>query len=193
MLYLKAVMQRPTVVSFGSVGGDEDDGKAMNFGPFLEAHKDFHVRVYTPSILRSAGYKNHAKMRAITEAMPGHPGLAKIGSGAWKPLIILLELAKLSDGELLIYKDIDCSKYPGLCDTNNLEEIAREALRCGFVEYDYKHLESIDDPLVRLDIKVARAMTLSSKMRTFWLHRLFECDLATKKIQLRCMLNQNVT
>ena len=57
-----------------------------------------------------------------------NPGLYKIGFCAWRPKIILLELEKMQDGDILIYRDCNILKYPILGNYNNIKNKAIEIL-----------------------------------------------------------------
>jgi len=46
----------------------------------------------------------------------------------WKPLIILLELEKMQDGDILLYRDVDFKKSPSLFNYENIIEIIDKCL-----------------------------------------------------------------
>lgn len=112
------------LVVFHSEGGHKDKGLDLTneTNIMLESAKDNfeNISVYTPSVLKSMGYHYHVKEYENTGLISCNPGQQYIGFCAWKPLILLLELEKMNDGDILVYKDINCTKIPIYKDFNNI-------------------------------------------------------------------------
>jgi hypothetical protein len=91
---------------------------------FINSAKDNvdGISLYSPSILKKLNYGNYVKEYPVSELFGMNPNINYIGCLAWKPLIILLELVKLNDGDILVYRDINCIKYPQLRNFNNFKQ-----------------------------------------------------------------------
>ena len=93
-------------------------------------------KFYTPSIIKQLGYHNH-----MLEFEPGlvsqNKGMNMVGNCAWRPLIILLEMEKIKDNDIVVYRDINCNKYPTLKNFNNF----KKSLTINFYHF-FSHQES---------------------------------------------------
>ena len=89
---------------------------------------------YTPSIIKELGYHNH-----MLEFEPGlvsqNKGMNMVGNCAWRPLIILLEMEKIKENDIVVYRDINCNKYPTLKNFNNFKTKVKQILKD--VDYDF--------------------------------------------------------
>ena len=116
---------------FFSEGSPNDKGLSLTHNKDLlitKAQKHFDkITYYTPSILRNMGYDSYIKERE-----PGlvsrNRGMSNIGNSAWRPLILLLELEKMNDGDILLYRDCNISKYPILGEYDNIKDIMEHCL-----------------------------------------------------------------
>lgn len=111
---------------FFSEGPPNDNGLKLSHNkdlllPIVEKHFD-NISYYTPSILKQMGYEYYVKERN-TELVSKNPGMSKIGNSAWKPLILLLELQKMNEGDILLYRDCNLSKYKNLTYYDNIRDI----------------------------------------------------------------------
>ncbi|MBY7770432.1 hypothetical protein KW411_16330 [Vibrio fluvialis] len=116
------------VVSFYSEGYPNDRGLDLssnkdNITSSAREHVD-EVSFYTPSLLRKLGFEQYVKEYSYRGLVYKNPGMNFIGFCAWRPLIMLLELEKLSDGDILVYRDINAKKYPILSEYKDLLKFA---------------------------------------------------------------------
>jgi hypothetical protein len=81
-----------------------------------------NISLYSPQILKDLNYNNYVKEYPVSSLVTMNTNINYIGFLAWKPLIILLELNKMNDGDILVYRDINCIKYPQLKNFNNFKE-----------------------------------------------------------------------
>ena len=58
----------------------------------------------------------------VNKKITMNKNLQYIGFCAWRPLILLLELEKINDGDLLVYRDSNYGKYKELENYDNLYE-----------------------------------------------------------------------
>ena len=105
-------------VGFYSEGSPHDNGYNLNHCKneltlLIEKYFD-QVNFYCPRVLKEMGYEKYVKEYPDYGCVTGNPRLNFIGFCAWRPLILLLELEKLNDGDILIYRDSNISKYPEL-------------------------------------------------------------------------------
>jgi hypothetical protein len=77
-----------------------------------KSHVD-NISYYTPRILRELGFEYFVK-EYDELGCSVNPNMHKLGFETWKPLIMKLELEKLNDGDILIYRDSNTEAYPGL-------------------------------------------------------------------------------
>jgi len=101
-------MVKYNLVFFFSEGEPNDKGLNLshNKDKLLEIvgeHFD-NISWYTPKKLRDMGYDYYVKERE-TGHVRMNPGMSKIGNCAWRPLIMLLELEKMDEGDILVYRD----------------------------------------------------------------------------------------
>jgi len=59
-----------------------------------------NISLYSPQILKDMNY--HIKEYPVSSLVTMNPNTNYIGFLAWKPLIILLELHKMNDGDILV-------------------------------------------------------------------------------------------
>jgi hypothetical protein len=122
--------EEPTVpekTHFVSFHTEEDNFK--RYGEFIakKASEYFDtVSIYTPTILNDLGFTKHQKVYETTPIAGGY-----IISG-FRPDIMLHELSKMNDGDLLFFRDINYEKYPKYINFENIIEVALECLEtCG--------------------------------------------------------------
>lgn len=85
-----------------------------------------NIEFYTPSKLKKMGYNNYVKEREME--LDWMSPMYKIGNCAWRPLIMLLELKKMKDGDIIVYKDCNTSKAH--CrNYTNIRKIIDECLK----------------------------------------------------------------
>lgn len=133
----KDTSYKTNLVFFYSEGAPNDNALDLceNKQLVLDAAKDHvdNISYYTPKKLRDLGWDEFLKEYDNTGLATANPGMSKIGFSAWKPLIILLELEKLNDGDIVIYRDANIKKYPQLADYSGIKSVAEECLAlCGF-------------------------------------------------------------
>lgn len=125
------------VVTFLSEGPPHDNGLPLGDNrPIIEqateGHVD-HLAIYTPRILKQMGHNDLVQEYAESGLVSNNPGMSKIGFCAWRPQIILEELAKLADDDILIYRDGNIKRYPKLGKFRFIRYLARHRLKqCGF-------------------------------------------------------------
>lgn len=128
---------RINLVTFYSEGPPNDNALnlSINKNEVLKQKKHFdNISIYTPKILRQMGLGKYVKEYDDSKLVP-NKGMSKIGFCAWRPKILLLELEKMNDGDIVIYRDMNIKKYPvlGICD--NIREKARILL--DIVNFDF--------------------------------------------------------
>lgn len=125
-------------VFFYSEGPPKDDGAQLSYckDKIIETNKAYYdnISFYTPSILKKIGYKESVKKHKVTSINKIYKPMCNIGLSAWKPLILLLELEKMNEGDILLYRDADYKKQPSiLSDNTNIISILHKCLRsCKF-------------------------------------------------------------
>ena len=88
------------------------------------ANKYFdNIFLYTPKKLRDVGYDYHIKEYPDSGCVSRNPNMNFIGFCAWRPLIMLIELEKMNDGDILIYRDCNIIKYPLLKKYDTIDTI----------------------------------------------------------------------
>ena len=116
---------------FFSEGSPNDKGLSLTHNKDLlitKAQKHFDkISYYTPSILREMGYDSYIKEREYG-LVSQNQGMSNIGNSAWRPLILLLELEKMNDGDILLYRDCNISKYPVLGEYDDIKDIVEYCL-----------------------------------------------------------------
>ncbi len=131
-------MVKYKLVCFYSEGPPNDNGLSIGHNKELMnnlARNEFDEIIwYTPKKLRDMGYDYFVKER--TPGLVKNPGMCNIGNCAWRPLIMLLELEKMDDGDILVYRDCNIKKYPGQHTQNQYKNIKQTIdfclNRCGF-------------------------------------------------------------
>ena len=128
------VSEKTHFISFHTEGPPNDEG--VDFTKYRELtikkasnHFD-NVFIYTPKILSELGYDRYLKMY---EPSPMSTTYHKIpGLSSFRPAMMLHELSKMNDGDLLVHRDINHEKYPAFTHFDNIVEIAKECLdKCG--------------------------------------------------------------
>jgi len=127
-------MKKMNLVLFYSEGGDKDNGLPLTTEKdiMFESAKNAvdNISVYNPTILKNMGYEYHVKEREKAGLASCNPGVQSIGFFAWKPLIMLLELEKMNDGDILVYRDVNCTKIEVYKNYDNFRENVE-----GFINY----------------------------------------------------------
>mgnify|MGYP001235962192 CR=1 FL=1 len=126
------------LVTFYSEGIPHDNGLnlTINKDIIFQQKKHFNnISVYTPKILKNLGLNKYVKEYKKTGLVSMNKGMSKIGFCAWRPKILLLELEKMSEGEILIYRDMNIKKYPVLGNYDNIKNLALKIL--DIVEFDF--------------------------------------------------------
>lgn len=90
---------------------------------------------YTPKKILDMGYDKHMIDFNNAGVVSMNPGMNHIGNCAWRPLIILLELQKLNNNDIVVYRDINCTKYPDLKNFKNFKNKVNNILTD--VNYDF--------------------------------------------------------
>jgi hypothetical protein len=119
----------------------------------IERYKnDFDEIVeYSPRILKELGYDNFIKDYSNNNECVTNYKMDSIGCCAWKPLIVKLELEKANNNDIIVYHDINCSKYPiylTFIDVKNtIQKILKECRYDFFIPQEeniplYKHCKT---------------------------------------------------
>jgi hypothetical protein len=126
-------------VGFYSEGGVNDNGiNLVEEKNIVEQNLKRNVdgfMFYTPKMLKQMGYSDHVIDFKDPGLVTGNSKMNHIGNCAWRPLILLLELEKLNDGDVIVYRDINCKKYPGLKNFKDFKKTIRKIL--DFEKYDF--------------------------------------------------------
>lgn len=126
--------QKINLVFFYSQGSPYDNGLDLSENHDLVVlnaeHEVDNIFAYTPQKLHSLGYKDYVKEYPDSGLVSRNPGMSKIGFCAWRPLILLLELEKMSDGDILVYRDSNIKKYPILSDYDDFKNVVNSCLSC---------------------------------------------------------------
>lgn len=183
------------LVIFHSEGEPYDKGLAINnISTLIDVAKNEvdNVSIYTPRILKSMGFGEYVKEYENQGLVKKNPGMKNIGFCAWRPLIIKLELDKVSEGDVVVYRDCNYHKYPGLLNYNNFRETCLKFLDiCKFdffvlrqnenilLKYYCKtnilrelcdnHPFSYDFPLLMSCLVAVRKSTISEELNNEWL------------------------
>ena len=129
-------MEKVNLVIFHSEGEPYDKGlnitEAKNIIKEIAKEHVDNIIIYTPRILRKMNY-NYYVSENKNKGCYRNPGGKDVGFLAWKPLICLLELEKMNDGDILVYRDCNCIKYPILKEYENFRENVKMFLNhCNF-------------------------------------------------------------
>lgn len=117
MLRVPRVPRVPRVqwVTFYTRGIPHDNGLDLHLPehifrervtPFVDGYA-----AYTPEIVRAQGGGHYVKEFGDEQHLPHNLGLHKIGMCMFKPWILLKEMERMEDGDILIYHDVNCLKY----------------------------------------------------------------------------------
>ena len=126
-------------ISFCSEGPPKDKGYDLSSSKKIlteELNKtDMQYFFYSPQFLKQNGYGDFVKEYANSGLVSVNPNMNNIGFCAWKPLIMLLELEKMNDGDILVYRDCNCEKYPILKNFTHFKENINKILN--IVHFDF--------------------------------------------------------
>jgi hypothetical protein len=134
-------MSNPKIhyISFYSEGEPYDKGLNLSNSKQILTDSlkgtDIKYSFYSPRILKEMGYGEFVKEHEKAGLVSMNPGLNYVGFCAWKPLIMLLELEKMQDGDILVYRDGNCEKYPQLKDFDHFHENVNQILK--MVNFDF--------------------------------------------------------
>jgi hypothetical protein len=144
------VPEKTHFISFHTEGPPYDEG--IDFTKYREltnkkASEHFdNVFIYTPQILSELGYDRYLKMYEPTPMLGACANY--IGLSSYRPAMMLHELSKMNDGDLLVHRDINYEKYPVYKHFDNIVNIALECLeKCGsdfFVPFHDQYMENYD-------------------------------------------------
>jgi len=126
------------LVTFYSEGPPNDNGLdlSINKNKILQQKKLFNnITIYTPQILKNLGMEKYVKEYEHSGLVKANRGMSKIGFCAWRPKILLLELEKMKEGEIIIYRDMNIKKYPSLGNYNNIRNLVLKVL--DIVKFDF--------------------------------------------------------
>jgi len=90
---------------------------------------------YSPRFLKENGYGEYVKERENSGLVSMNPNMNMVGFCAWKPLIMMLELEKMNDGDILVYRDCNCEKYGQLKDFTDFRETIESIMN--IVNFDF--------------------------------------------------------
>jgi hypothetical protein len=113
-----------TLLFFYSQGYPHDKGLNLEECKNLTIEKAKNnvndIIYYNISKLKNIGYdiKEYDNCGVVS----ANPYAESIGFYIWKPLIILLELEKINLNEILVYRDVNCIKYPQYQNYNNFKK-----------------------------------------------------------------------
>lgn len=126
--------------SFYSEGPPNDE--ANNYSDLVpeilkNANGHFNnINFYTPNKLRELGYSKYLKTHELYEKSKLWSPIEKIGLSAFRPAMLLHELSKMNDGDILVYRDINWKKYPTYRNFDEFPELAEKILsQCQFDFY----------------------------------------------------------
>ena len=121
----------PQKTHFVSLHTEEDNFKRC--GEFIskKASEYFDtVSIYTPTLLTELGFTKHLKVYEPTPMLGIYASYVAVAAS--RVDIMLHELSKMNDGDLLFYRDINYEKYPKYKNFENIIEVALECLdKCG--------------------------------------------------------------
>ena len=126
------------LVTFYSEGPPNDNGLdlSINKDKILKQIEHFdNIALYTPKILKDLGLDNYVKEYEKTGLVTRNKGMSKIGFCAWRPKIMLLELEKMNEGDILLYRDMNIKKYPLLGNYGNIRNVILTIL--DIVKFDF--------------------------------------------------------
>ena len=126
-------------ISFCSEGEPYDKGIDLSNSKKILIEKlkntDINYFFYSPRFLKENGFSEYVKEHENPGLVSMNPNMNLVGFCAWKPLIMLLELEKMNDGDILVYRDCNCEKYGQLKDFDNFEKNINEIFN--IVNFDF--------------------------------------------------------
>jgi hypothetical protein len=126
-------------ISFCSEGEPYDKGLNLSNSKQIltDFLKDTDIKYffYSPRFLKENGFSEYVKEYENPGLVSMNPNMNLVGFCAWKPLIMLLELEKMNEGDILVYRDCNCEKYNQLKDFDNFEKNITEILN--IVNFDF--------------------------------------------------------
>jgi hypothetical protein len=126
-------------ISFCSEGEPYDKGLNLSNSKqiLINNLKDTDIKYffYSPRFLKENGFSEYVKEYENPGLVSMNPNMNLVGFCAWKPLIMLLELEKMNDGDILVYRDCNCEKYGQLKDFDNFEKNITEIF--DIVNFDF--------------------------------------------------------
>jgi hypothetical protein len=125
------------------------------------------VVAYTPEIIRKEGGGAYCQDYGDGQTLPANPGLNRIGMCCFKPWILLQRMQQVAQGDVLIYRDVNCVKYGAyLQHLSGVKQCAEQIL---------SELDGIDVflPLDEWDL------TLRQHTKTSTLHEYFGAEDGT--------------
>ena len=126
-----------TLVLFYSQGYPYDKGLDLEESKnlTLKYAKDNinNISCYNISKLKEMNFFKYIKEYDNSGVVSANPCAELTGFYAWKPLIILLELEKMNYNDILVYRDVNCIKYPQYQNYNNFKNnIINLLKKCNF-------------------------------------------------------------
>jgi hypothetical protein len=128
------------LILFYSQGLPYDNGLNLENekNQFIDTYKnDFDkIIIYTPKLLKEMNYGYFVNEYDNSELLSKkNVCLNNIGCGSWKPIIILLELNKISEDTVLMYHDVNVKKYPQYLQFKNIKKTIENYLN--ICEFDF--------------------------------------------------------
>lgn len=125
------------LVCFFSEGQPNDNGLNLKKNKELilsKAKKYFdNIFFYTPKIFRNMKLDKYVNEYNQAGLVSLNPGMHKIGFCKWRPKILLIELEKMKNNDILVYRDCNILKYSVLGIYDNIRDICIKCLDiCGF-------------------------------------------------------------
>jgi hypothetical protein len=179
--YIKRDNKCYNFVSFNTEGEPYDEGynlsKCVDY--ITSKLKNFdNIKFYQPRELIKMGYGDYVKKYPSLGCCTYNRNFNKIGFAAYKPLIIKLELEKMNDGDILVYRDCNVYKYDCLrYGYDKLKETANMCLeQCGF---DFFVPKECDGESLKHHCKSLAVREMSEGIP---LEYLFECPILIANI-----------
>lgn len=144
-----------TMIAFYTEGGNRDNGKnlskeAFHFKRLFESEVD-NLTLYTPRICSSldASFDELFIEYENKFVHPEHYRGNKHGFWAWKPFVIAHQLSMMKDDDILIYHDMNTTRYPYYQNFSRplkhivykLLEVAQADISVPFENPEYLHLK----------------------------------------------------
>jgi hypothetical protein len=127
-------------VGFCSEGEEYDKGLNLSKSKEMLINslqdKNIEYTFYSPRILKEKGYGEFVKEHESAGLLHGsNANMNLVGFCAWKPLILLLELEKVNEGDIVVYRDCNCEKYPQIKDFDHFKNHIDEIM--DIVQFDF--------------------------------------------------------